>query len=124
MDLPFGVDFHMRRGNDFRRKWEDLGTGQDDAIKIQLDPPLAYKVSGILIILEVATQFRTSRKYRMPEGRHMTEIAKHRITDLRSLGREVGFIYGALQKCSGGDDLIAGRSSGCDVGRNPQQKEC
>src|SRR5208283_3908380 len=81
VDLALGVDFQMRGGNHLRRQRKDLGTGQNNAVKIHLDPPLAHEMSGILIILEVATQFRASGKYRMPEGRHVAKIAKHRIAD-------------------------------------------
>jgi hypothetical protein len=73
-----------------------LGTGKDDAIKIDLNPTLAHKVSGILIILEVAAKFRASGKYRTPEGRNVSQITKHRIANLRGFGREVRFIQGAL----------------------------
>src|SRR5580692_11058953 len=109
--------------NNFRRQWIDLSTGKDDAIKIDLNPTLAHKVSGVLIVLEVAAKFRASGKYRTPEGRDVSQITKHRIADLRGFGREVGFIQGALQKRSGGNELIIGHSSSYDASRNTQ-KNC
>src|SRR5579872_4458209 len=107
MDLSFGVNFHMRRRNNLRREWKDLGARQNNPVETHLHPSLAHKVPWVFIILEMAAELRATREERAPKSGDMTKIAKHGIADLRGLGREVRFRNGALQERPGGNDLIA-----------------
>src|SRR5579863_8782875 len=118
MDLPLGIGFQVRRGNDLRRQRKYLRSGQDDSIETYLHPSLAHEVSRLLEVFEVSAKLSPPREQRVPKGCDVAEIAKHGIANLSGLGREVGLRDGACQKCSGGDDFVA--SSSQDAGRNTE----
>jgi hypothetical protein len=104
--LSVPVCFQMRSGDDLGGQRQNVGTRQDDAVKLKLQPSFSNEVTGIFVFLKVAALHGASRKQRMSETRDRPEMAKHRIPGLRGFGREVGFVHGAVENRSGGHDFL------------------
>jgi len=120
-NLSLRICFHVRRGNNFGLKRQNLRSGQNHPVKNQLQPSLANEVAGTLGVFEVASQFRAAWKHGMPEGAQRSEMAKNGISNLCGFGRKVGLTDGALQERSSWNQF-SGRCLGKDRDEDKKRK--
>jgi hypothetical protein len=105
VDLALFVDFVAAGRNDLGFKGQIPG-GETDAIELQFQITLAPEVTRILRGIEMTDQVAAAGKSLLAKLGDTAQVAEHGIANVDGGRGQIGFIEGALQKSTGGQNDV------------------